>query len=147
MSETCMWWPVNDSRASHPDLIADLSAQRAAIAARRLATAKIDSGSKLSLSTWACCCTTGLPCSKVKEVCTTLVGISQVAFDPWMIAIEIIESAANHLNAYLALDRDFDVPDRIVTEVFQAMIRARHEPTTAAALDRQSVRQSRQWWT
>jgi hypothetical protein len=51
------------------------------------------------------------------------------------------------VDAYLALDRGFDQPDKIVMEVFQAMIRARHEPTTAAALDRQLVRQSRQWWT
>lgn len=51
------------------------------------------------------------------------------------------------IDAYLAADREFDQPDKVVIEVFQAMTRARHKPMTAAALDRQLVRQSQQWWT
>jgi hypothetical protein len=51
------------------------------------------------------------------------------------------------VDAYSAADHGFDQPDSIVMAVFRAMMEARHTPTSAAALERQSIRQSRQWWT
>jgi hypothetical protein len=50
------------------------------------------------------------------------------------------------VDAYLALDREFDAAERIVTEVFRAMAEVSQQPTPAAASSRQSVRQSH-WWS
>jgi hypothetical protein len=49
------------------------------------------------------------------------------------------------VDAYLACDRDFDLPERIVTDVFRAMAEAAREPIAASALCPQSARQSH-WW-
>jgi hypothetical protein len=51
------------------------------------------------------------------------------------------------IDAYLALDREWDLPERIVRDIFEAMLQAslNPPPTTEAALSRRSVRQSH-WW-
>ena len=51
------------------------------------------------------------------------------------------------VDALSRLDLEFDQPFMIVREVFQAMMEALHVRPSAAALDRQSERQSQQWWT
>lgn len=51
------------------------------------------------------------------------------------------------LDAYRALDREFDTDERIVSEIFGAMAGARHKPSRQVSSDRQSAPQSHWWLT